>query len=96
MANHAIVIKSAGNAELVETSVPALRDDYLLVKVRAVALNPTDVLHIDYLAPVGARVGCDYAGVVEEVGAKVTKPFKKGDRVAGVAHGSNAVSASDR
>ncbi|KAK5046409.1 hypothetical protein LTR84_008211 [Exophiala bonariae] len=95
MANHAIVIKSAGKAELVEASVPTLREDYLLVKVKAVALNPTDILHIDLLAPVGARVGCDYAGVVEEVGANVTKSFKKGDRVAGVAHGSNAVHHED-
>jgi len=95
MANHAIIIKGAGKAELVEASIPSLREDYILVKVKAVALNPTDVLHIDYLAPVGALVGCDYAGIVEEVGAKVTKPFKKGDRIAGVAHGSNAVNHED-
>lgn len=95
MANHAIIIESAGKPELIEASIPALRDDYILVKVKAVALNPTDILHIDHLAPVGTRVGCDYAGVVEEVGANVTKPFQKGDRVAGVAHGSNAVNHED-
>ncbi len=43
----------------------------------------------------GARVGCDYAGTVEEVGSKVSKEFKKGDRVAGVCHGSNAVGHED-
>ncbi|KEF54421.1 uncharacterized protein A1O9_09588 [Exophiala aquamarina CBS 119918] len=95
MANHAIIIKAAATPELVEASVPSLRDDYILVKVKAVALNPTDILHIDYFAPVGACVGCDYAGIVEEVGTKVTKPFKKGDRIAGVAHGSNAVNHED-
>lgn len=95
MANHAIIIESRGKPVLVEASIPALRDDYILVKVKAVALNPTDILHIDLLTPVGARVGCDYAGVVEEVGSKVTKSFKKGDRVAGVAHGSNAVHHED-
>lgn len=31
----------------------------------------------------------DYAGIVEEVGTKVTKPFKKGDRISGVVHGGN-------
>jgi NADPH:quinone reductase-like Zn-dependent oxidoreductase len=36
-------------------------------------------------------VGCDYAGVVEAVGPQVKKAFKKGDRVAGFVHGSNAV-----
>ncbi|KAF9871294.1 hypothetical protein CkaCkLH20_11215 [Colletotrichum karsti] len=93
--NHAIVIQAAGKADIVTTSVPKLRDDYLIVKVVAVALSPTDVLHIDLLASPGARVGCDYAGIVEEVGSEVTKSFKKGDRVAGAAHGSNAVYHED-
>lgn len=89
MSIHAIVIKQAGEAEIREASIPKLRDDYILVRVRAVAINPTDWKHIDYLASPGARVGCDYAGVVEEVGKKVTKNFKKGDRVSGFVHGAN-------
>jgi NADPH:quinone reductase-like Zn-dependent oxidoreductase len=89
MSNHAIVIKQAGKAELREVTVPKLRDDYINVRVRAVALNPTDWKHVDYLATPGARVGCDYAGLVEEVGKKVTKNFKKGDRVCGFSHGAN-------
>lgn len=75
--------------------MPKLDDDFILVKATAVALNPTDWKHIDYFNIVGARVGCDYAGTVLEVGAKVTKDFKKGDRVAGVVHGSNAVGHED-
>jgi len=31
-----------GKAELQEVPVPKLKDDYVLVKVKAVALNPTD------------------------------------------------------
>jgi NADPH:quinone reductase-like Zn-dependent oxidoreductase len=95
MSNHAIVIKQAGEAEIREVSIPKLRDDYILVKVRAVALNPTDWKHVDYLASPGVRVGCDYAGIVEEVGKKVTKNFKKGDRVSGFCHGANAVNHED-
>jgi NADPH:quinone reductase-like Zn-dependent oxidoreductase len=89
MSNHAIVIKQAGEAELRAVAVPRLRDDYINVRVHAVALNPTDWKHVDYLATPGARVGCDYAGHVEEVGKKVTKNFKKGDRVCGFSHGAN-------
>lgn len=33
--------------------------------------------------------------MVEEVGSKVTKGFKKGDRIAGFAHGGNAVWPED-
>lgn len=41
-----------------------VRDDYILIKVEAVALNPTDWKHVTF-APVGAKIGCDYAGTVE-------------------------------
>lgn len=78
MSTKAIVIQKAGLAEIQDVSVPKLRDDYILVKTKAVALNPTDWKHVDYLADPGARVGCDYAGVVEEVGSKVTTGLKKG------------------
>ena len=37
----------------------------------------------------------DYAGVVEEVGSKVSNGLKKGDRVAGFAHGGNEVNHED-
>lgn len=33
---------SEGKAEVQEVPLPRLRDDYILVKVKAVALNPTD------------------------------------------------------
>jgi len=91
----AIVIQKPGEAIPQEVDRPKLRDDYLLIKVKAVALNPTDWKHIDFVATKGTRVGCDYSGVVEEVGSKVTKPFKKGDRVCGFAHGGNVVWQED-
>jgi NADPH:quinone reductase-like Zn-dependent oxidoreductase len=49
-----------------------------------------DWKHIDYLASEGAIVGCDYFGIVEEVGKGVTKDFKKGDKVFGAVHGADA------
>jgi len=84
--------------EAVKASVPIpkLRDDYILIKVTAVALNPTDWKHVDYMnLSKGVKIGCDYAGIVEEVGSKVTKPFKKGDRIAGFVHGGNEVYHED-
>jgi NADPH:quinone reductase-like Zn-dependent oxidoreductase len=86
---NAILIRSRGVVELArDVPMPKLRDDHILVKTVAVALNPTDWKHIDFVPTIGALVGCDYAGIVEEVGPGVTKSFKKGDRVAGFMHGS--------
>jgi len=55
--NRAIIVQEKGKAEAAEVTVPELRDDYVLVKVSAVALNPTDWKHIDFgLCSKGARV----------------------------------------
>lgn len=91
----AIKVQEQGKAALVDTSIPKLRDDYILVKVHAVGLNPTDFKHIDYLPQKDATVGCDYAGEVVEVGKAVTKKFSKGDRVAGFVHGVSSKSTED-
>jgi NADPH:quinone reductase-like Zn-dependent oxidoreductase len=54
--NQAIIIQKAGEVSIQDAPIPKLRDDYILVKVKAVALNPTDWKHVDYLASKGARV----------------------------------------
>jgi hypothetical protein len=64
--------------------VPALPKDCLLVKTIAVGLNPHELLDIDppwSLSDAGDLLGCDYAGIVEDVGSEVKRNFKKGDRV---------------
>ena len=38
----AIKIVSGRKAEIQEVPLPKLRDDYVLVKVKCIALNPTD------------------------------------------------------
>jgi len=38
----AIKITGQGQADIKEVPLPKLRDDYVLVKVKDVALNPTD------------------------------------------------------
>ena len=75
---------------------PRLRDDYILVRTVAIALNPTDWKHIERgLAGNGCLMGCDFAGIVEEVGKNVTKLWSKGERVAGFTHGGNTVQPED-
>ncbi|EHK24949.1 uncharacterized protein TRIVIDRAFT_61701 [Trichoderma virens Gv29-8] len=93
----AVIVQSLGVSKLVtDRPIPKLRDDYILVKTVAVGLNPTDWKHVDFLVKEGGPlIGCDYAGIVEAVGPAVTKSFKKGDRVCGVAHGSNVVQPED-
>lgn len=77
-------------------AVPKPRPDQLLVKVAAVSLNPTDWKHVSRgAASEGCISGCDYAGTVVKIGDQVTKKFKEGDRVAGVAHGANASNVDD-
>lgn len=89
---NAVVITKTGTAEVKTVPLPKLPDDYILVRTTAVALNPTDWKHVDRGGDVvGARVGCDYVGIVEQVGPKVTKSLAKGDRVCGIVHGANSL-----
>ena len=92
----AVVIKGTDAQFVKDRSLPKLRPDYVLVKPYAVALNPTDWKHVSFQrAKDGALIGCDYAGVVEEVGSSVTKTWRKGDRICGCVHGSNLVNEED-
>ncbi|KAF2015280.1 putative zinc-binding oxidoreductase ToxD [Aaosphaeria arxii CBS 175.79] len=84
----AVQILEKGKAGVVDVPIPKIRPNSLLIRTIAVALNPTDWKHVGYL-DTQVTVGCDWSGIVEEVGSEVTKPFKKGDRVWGFNHGSN-------
>jgi NADPH:quinone reductase-like Zn-dependent oxidoreductase len=91
----AVIIDGPGVAKVVsDRGIAPLRPDYMLVKVKAVALNPTDWRAAGW-KPLdgepdtkGCGLGVDYAGVVERVAdGDSTKKWKKGDRVAGSVHG---------
>lgn len=76
--------------------VPNLRDDYVLIKTAAVALNPTDWKHVRRnLVCDGCILGCDFSGTIEAIGNAVSKKWVVGDRVAGVAHGGNCAQLED-
>ena len=91
----------------IEKPVPG--EDEILVRVRAAAVNPLDWhemrgtpyvmrLSTGLRRPKELRLGVDYAGVVEAVGARVTR-FKPGDEVFGGRSGALAqyvVARADR
>jgi NADPH:quinone reductase-like Zn-dependent oxidoreductase len=79
--------------ELRELDTPVPADDELLVRVRAASVNPFDWhmltgtpflvrMQAGLRAPKEGRLGVDYAGTVEAVGAAVTQ-FEPGDEVFG-------------
>ncbi|KAH7869401.1 chaperonin 10-like protein [Lentinula edodes] len=69
--------------------VKNLPEDQLIIRVRAVALNPTDWKHgIGEWGAAGTILGCDSAGDVVKVGSAV-KHLKVGDRVAGFNYGGS-------
>jgi NADPH:quinone reductase-like Zn-dependent oxidoreductase len=87
MQNYGLIRDGASNAVLKAIPIPKLPDDYILVRTVTIALNPTDWTTLDAPGDDGTLVGCDYAGVVEEVGSAVARDFQKGDRIVGFAHG---------
>jgi len=89
-ANHALWLKAKQDPVMVidEAPYPSPGPTELVVKTKAVAINPADwgiqkfgVL----LTKFPAILGCDAAGIVEEVGSDLTSTFKPGDRVVGAA-----------
>ena len=80
-------------AKLMEVSKPVPKDDEVLVKVYATTVNRTDsgFRSAEYfisrfwsglLRPKCQILGCEFAGVIEEIGKAVTT-FKNGDKVFG-------------
>jgi NADPH:quinone reductase-like Zn-dependent oxidoreductase len=99
----AIVINAYGSpdvVELKEVAQPTIKDDEVLVRVHAAALNAGDVfalrgspwlirLTIGLNKPKNYILGWDMAGYVEAVGRRVTR-FKPGDEVFGAGSGTLA------
>jgi NADPH:quinone reductase-like Zn-dependent oxidoreductase len=99
----AIVYREYGSADVLkleEVSKPAPKDNEVLIKVRAAAVNPLDWhfmrgvpgfvrLFAGLRKPKKTRLGVDVAGDVELVGTAV-EGFKPGDSVFGMAEGAFA------
>ncbi len=81
----ALVLEKGGSIDGLkerEIEKPQIKEDELLIKVRGVALNPSDYQTAEYLSGDSPNIvlGLDVAGVVEQVGSAV-KNLKQGDRV---------------
>lgn len=72
-----------------DVPLPKVQDNFIIIKTKAVALNPTDWKSLENYPSKGAIVGCDYAGIVEEIGSNV-KGLEVGDRVAGFVRGGKS------
>jgi NADPH:quinone reductase-like Zn-dependent oxidoreductase len=91
--------------EFVEVERPSPAEDEVLVRVRAVSVNPADWYGMTGLPiarpqsgfrrPKNGRIGVDMAGVVEAVGSAITD-FAPGDEVYGGRNGAFAEYASVR
>jgi 2-desacetyl-2-hydroxyethyl bacteriochlorophyllide A dehydrogenase len=79
----AAFIEEPGNIQVKEVPVPQVREDEVLIEVRASGICGTDI-HIfrgEYLGSYPVNPGHEFSGVVTEVGSRVRR-IKKGDRVA--------------
>lgn len=73
--------------------LPVLEDDMVLVRTKAIALNPIDAKMVGKLGTPGAVAGMDFAGDVVAIGkrAQTAAPLRVGDRVCGAVPGMHSL-----
>ncbi|KAH9074733.1 dehydrogenase [Lactarius deliciosus] len=74
--HRAIVVQQDGSVALREIPVPKPGPDDILVKVVAAAQNPTDWKTAQHGKRAGAVSGCDFSGIVEEIGSNVPQGLR--------------------
>ena len=89
----AIILEQAGgieNLKLADIPTPELQSDAVLIKVKAISINPVDIktrigksLYDELKSNSPIILGWDVSGIVTELGSTV-KQFKKGDEVFGM------------
>jgi len=83
-----VVLEKGRTALVIDKAIPPLIPRGILVKIKAIALNPTDWKHVDYYLKTGDSIGCDFAGDIVELGSEAKdKGFKVGDAVSGFVRG---------
>ncbi|MEO7044333.1 MAG: NAD(P)-dependent alcohol dehydrogenase [Ferruginibacter sp.] len=75
--------------QITEVPIPAVQETIMLIKVKAVSINPLDwkIRNGEMKLMSGSKfpkgMGIDFSGIVEKTGAAVTQ-YKKGDEVYGI------------
>ncbi|POS75425.1 zinc-binding dehydrogenase [Diaporthe helianthi] len=85
----AIVQDENGAPKTANISLPGLKPGAIIVKTVAVALNPSDHKMGAAFPSPGAVVGMDFSGIVAAIHPETKTDLKIGDRVCGMAQGSN-------
>src|SRR3984957_3969860 len=86
-----VVEEPNGDFRKVDLPRPKLKTNHVLIRVQASGVNPLDTKIRAGIAaharqPLPAVLGLDMAGIVEEIGRRVSK-FKPGDEVYGMVGG---------
>ena len=89
LSRRAIVQDAEGKPKIAEVPIPALTPGTMLVKVSAVALDPSDYKMGDAFPTPGAVIGSNFAGTVVAIASDTGADIMPGNTVAGGSHGSN-------
>jgi NADPH:quinone reductase-like Zn-dependent oxidoreductase len=84
-----------GRAAIYDNAPLPIPDPHMvLVKTVTVSINPCDWKMPSRFPTPGARIGCDFAGIVLSIGpdaARIRPELRVGDRICGGIHGSNPI-----
>jgi len=80
--HRAVIVQADTTVKAEERPVPTIGENEILVKVSAIAINPTDWKHSRRSTEPGTILGCDFAGIVVQTGPNLRVPLKVGDKVA--------------
>ncbi|PSN67735.1 GroES-like protein [Corynespora cassiicola Philippines] len=86
-----LVARKGGRWEIEERAlIPALREGEVMIRVMAIALNPSDVKQLDLTPIEGAVCGCDLSGIVTDMSkTNISKSLRIGDHVSSFVFGCN-------
>lgn len=86
---HKALVQEGKDIVIKEAPIPDVGENEILVKVRAIGINPIDVKTYQYFPTEGAYIGCDFTGEVVKLGPNLKADIKVGDKVSATVSGNN-------